>query len=57
MGEKHSYRGNYSTFPYFTHSSSLFKAGPVLDAGDTMINEDDGSLPQGTCSVVGQTGK
>ena len=26
MGEKHSYRGKYRTFSYFTHSSNIFKA-------------------------------
>lgn len=56
MGE-HSYRGNCSTFSYFTHSSKHFKLGTVLGAGDTMINENEDSLPQGTCSPVGQTGK
>lgn len=35
----------------------LFKLGTMLDTGDTMINENDGSLPQQSCSLVGQTGK
>lgn len=29
----------------------------MLDAGDTLINEKDGSMLQGTCRLVGQTGK
>lgn len=35
----------------------FLKLGSVLGAGDTVINENDGSLPQGTCGLVGQTGK
>lgn len=35
----------------------FFKLCTMLDAGDTLINEQDGSLPQGTCSLVGQRGR
>lgn len=57
MGKNHSYRGKYSTFSYFTHSSNIFKAGHRAGYGDTMINEKDGSVPQGPCSLERQTGK
>lgn len=42
---------------YFAHASNILKAGHSAGCGDTMINENHGSVPQGTCSLVGQTGK
>ena len=40
-------------FSYFAHSSSSFEIGRTVGCGETVINEDDGSMPQGTCSLEG----